>query len=165
MKKSKSLWSNAGLTCTPVRLGSSNDWRVWSRYGADEFQDEKSHRTYPEKNRLGFRGYPIVSIAFYGPNNKIATKIVVARIEDDVGDVKQMERWSSSDGSDLRDTDDTMLRIDALLKEWSARSVVMPSTIIGCPHEEGIDYLEGESCPECPFWKNRNRWSGEAFDT
>jgi hypothetical protein len=33
--------------------------------------------------------------------------------------------------------------------------------IIGCPHEEGIDYPEGEICMKCPFWAHRDRWSGE----
>jgi hypothetical protein len=37
----------------------------------------------------------------------------------------------------------------------------MADRIIGCPHEEGIDYPEGEECPLCPFWKGRDRWSGE----
>jgi hypothetical protein len=40
-------------------------------------------------------------------------------------------------------------------------SVAMVEAIIGCPHEEGIDYPTGESCPHCPFWKGRDRWTGE----
>ena len=32
--------------------------------------------------------------------------------------------------------------------------------IIGCPHEEGIDY-EGPTCPMCPHWAGRDRWTGE----
>jgi hypothetical protein len=31
----------------------------------------------------------------------------------------------------------------------------------GCPHEEGIDYPEGEPCPQCPFWTHRDRWTGK----
>jgi hypothetical protein len=27
----------------------------------------------------------------------------------------------------------------------------------GCPHEEGVDYPEGEACPDCPFWAGRSR--------
>jgi len=27
------------------------------------------------------------------------------------------------------------------------------------PHEEGIDYPEREACPQCPFWKGRDRYS------
>jgi hypothetical protein len=42
-----------------------------------------------------------------------------------------------------------------------ARSVVTTDGIIGCPHEEGIDYPEGKVCPQCPFWENRDRWTGE----
>jgi hypothetical protein len=32
---------------------------------------------------------------------------------------------------------------------------------IGCPHEEGKDYPLGENCPQCPYWANRDRWSGK----
>ena len=40
------------------------------------------------------------------------------------------------------------------------RSVVLGDRIMGCPHEEGVDY-EGDTCPECPFWAGRDRFSGE----
>jgi hypothetical protein len=39
--------------------------------------------------------------------------------------------------------------------------VIITDRIIGCPHEEGDDYPEGEPCPMCDFWKNRDRWTGE----
>jgi hypothetical protein len=38
--------------------------------------------------------------------------------------------------------------------------VAMPDRIIGCPHEEGIDY-EGEYCPRRAFWIGRDRWTGK----
>ena len=44
------------------------------------------------------------------------------------------------------------------------RSVVMPDRIIGCPHEEGIDYPTGENCPMCSFWEDRNSWTGEKIE-
>jgi hypothetical protein len=37
----------------------------------------------------------------------------------------------------------------------------MVEEIFGCPHEEGIDYPEGDFCPECTYWKGRDRFSGE----
>jgi hypothetical protein len=46
------------------------------------------------------------------------------------------------------------------LESQGAKSVVMTDRIIGCPHEEGIDYPEGEPCPQCPFWANRDRFTG-----
>ncbi|MGH9387747.1 MAG: DUF1186 domain-containing protein [Vicinamibacterales bacterium] len=33
--------------------------------------------------------------------------------------------------------------------------------IIGCPHEEGIDYPMGRSCPRCPFWADIDRFTHE----
>ena len=33
--------------------------------------------------------------------------------------------------------------------------------LIGCPHEEGIDYPEGKSCPQCPYWAGRDRFTRE----
>jgi hypothetical protein len=48
----------------------------------------------------------------------------------------------------------------ALITEAGVKSVVMTDRIIGCPHEEGIDY-EGATCPACPFWAGRDRWTGK----
>jgi Protein of unknown function (DUF1186) len=33
--------------------------------------------------------------------------------------------------------------------------------IIGCPHEEGIDYPLGRACPQCPFWAGIDRFTQE----
>jgi hypothetical protein len=30
--------------------------------------------------------------------------------------------------------------------------------LFGCPHEEGIDYPDGETCPQCPFWATHDRY-------
>ena len=38
--------------------------------------------------------------------------------------------------------------------------VAMMDRIIGCPHEEGIDY-ECPTCPPCAFWAGRDRWTGK----
>jgi hypothetical protein len=35
----------------------------------------------------------------------------------------------------------------------------MVEKIFGCPHEEGIDYPEGEKCPYCPYWATHDRYS------
>jgi hypothetical protein len=45
-------------------------------------------------------------------------------------------------------------------ESFGVRSVAMVGRIIGCPHEEGIDY-QGPTCPLCPYWAGRDRWSGE----
>ncbi len=47
------------------------------------------------------------------------------------------------------------------VQDHDAKTIVMTERIIGCPHEEGIDYPDGEVCPQCPFWAHRDRWTGE----
>jgi hypothetical protein len=55
-------------------------------------------------------------------------------------------------------------RIAEEMLEFMARhgvlSVAMTDRIIGCPHQEGIDY-HGGWCPVCEFWKGRDRFKGE----
>ena len=43
---------------------------------------------------------------------------------------------------------------------YGVLSVAMTDRIIGCPHQEGIDY-QGQWCPLCEFWKGRDRFTGE----
>ncbi len=52
-------------------------------------------------------------------------------------------------------------KVLALIKEHAAKSVVVSDRIIGCPHEEGIDYPDGKSCPKCPYWAGRDRFTQE----
>ena len=49
------------------------------------------------------------------------------------------------------------------IKGHEVRDIAMTERMIGCPHEEGIDYPLGETCPQCPFWANRDRWTGEVI--
>jgi hypothetical protein len=49
----------------------------------------------------------------------------------------------------------------AFIEQHTAKTVVVADRIIGCPHEEGIDYPEGKQCPACPFWASRDRWTGD----
>lgn len=106
------------------------------------------------------RGYPAGTVAFYGSTDKIATKVAVGVIEYEGGHADIMRRWFSEDG-DIRNRFDVLDEVVEFLKEHDVRSVAMIDRIIGCPHEEGVDYPEGEICPECPFWANRDRWTGD----
>ncbi len=62
--------------------------------------------------------------------------------------------------ADIRSDDQVFAEIAEFLCDGGARSVVMPEGLLGCPHEEGIDYPAGESCPPCPYWAGRIRWTG-----
>ena len=111
------------------------------------------------KAKKGFRGHPLATIAHYGPTDQQATKVVVSIVAHEGAAPHPMRKWFSAE--DVRTDADILEEILLLITENEVRSVVMLDRIIGCPHEEGIDYPDGEECPECPYWHGRNRWTGE----
>ena len=111
-----------------------------------------------KKAKRGFRGFPLATIATYGPDDQKATKLVVSIVEHDGADPSMLRKWYATE-DDVRHDPEVMAQITELLAEYGVLSVGMLDRIIGCPHEEGIDY-EGPTCPECPFWKHRDRWTG-----
>ena len=120
---------------------------------------KKSKRIKKLLNR-GFRGYPIATIAYYGPDDKNATKVAVGIVPHEGAEPSVLKRWFTED-TDIRIDRITNQEIMDFIKENGARSVVMADRIIGCPHEEGVDYPEGSKCPKCPFWAIHDRFTGE----
>jgi hypothetical protein len=112
------------------------------------------------KVKQGFRGYPIATIAFYGPTAERATKVAAAIVRDEGREPDPLERWFSED-TDIRTDLAVGEKVLAFLKEHAAKSVIVTDGLIGCPHEEGIDYPEGKSCPQCPYWAGRDRFTRE----
>jgi hypothetical protein len=94
---------------------------------------ERNKKKIANKARKGFKGHPLATIAYYGPTDKKATKVTVSIIAKENADPEPMKSWFSE--ADVRND--------------------------GCPHQEGIDYPDGEVCQECTFWKGRDRWTGE----
>lgn len=117
------------------------------------------NKSLMKKARRPFKGYPMASIAFYGPTDQLATKIAVGIILQENSDTSDLRRWFSK--SDIREDEQIAQEIEEFIKEHTVKSVVLTDKIIGCPHEEGKDYPDGEVCPECPFWAGRDRWTGE----
>ena len=113
-----------------------------------------------KKARRGFQGYPVATVAFYGPDDQRASKVAVAIMPGEDAEPLALERWFSKD-RDLR-TDLTVAHnIQVFVEKHGVKSIVMADRILGCPNEEGIDYPEGQVCSQCPFWANRDRWTGE----
>ena len=106
-------------------------------------------------------GYPLATLAYYGPDNTRASKAVVGIVASEkAADVELLHKWWS-DASDIRTDPAIIEQILTFLDEKHVQRVAMIDRIIGCPHEEGIDYPEGESCPQCPYWADHDRWTGE----
>ena len=103
--------------------------------------------------------YPLATVAFYGRDAQRASKVAVGIVPRKGAEASAIERWLTE--SDAR-TDPRLAReIVAFIQQHGVRRVAMADRILGCPHEEGPDYPEGESCPLCPFWQGRDRWTGD----
>lgn len=113
-----------------------------------------------KKARQGFQGYPVATVAYYGPDDKTASKVSVGVIMAEGEDVAFLGRWYAEAG-DIRHDPEVSEAILDFLKRHSAKSVVSPDRILGCPHEEGTDCPDGQKCPKCLFWANRDRFTGE----
>jgi hypothetical protein len=117
--------------------------------------EKKSHRK---------TGYPIATIAYYGADDKFASKVVVGIVlSEKSNDIAFIEKWFGTN-TDVRYDVKIKVKIIDFLEQHNVYRVAMVDKIIGCPHEEGIDYPEGEKCPHCPFWANRDRWTGETIN-
>jgi hypothetical protein len=95
--------------------------------------------------------YPIGTVALYGPDDTTTTKIAAGVITSPNAE-PIIERWVATDVT-------TNPRVQQEMKEFFAkhgvRSVAISEGNMGCPHEEGEDFLEGTDCPFCPFWAGK----------
>ena len=110
-----------------------------------------------KKTKAGNRGFPVATLALYGPDDKRATKAVLGIFLRD-GDKGTIHRYFDEE-KDLRFKlgleEDVLIR----LREHGVRSLMMVEKIFGRPHDEDVDYPKGGDCPRCPFWKSRDRYA------
>ncbi len=122
---------------------------------------EQARKRLGKKAKRGFRGFPVATIAFYGPDGSMATKVAVGIILGQDREPAELRRWLT-EGADIRGDAQVAEEILAFIGQFGVRSVAMTDRIIGCPHEEGIDY-EGPTCRRCPYWAGRDRWTGRVI--
>jgi hypothetical protein len=121
---------------------------------------ERARKRLGKRAKKGFRGYPVATVALYGPDDTRAGKLTVGIVPAEDAAVTDLRRWFSKDETDIRDDSRVAEEVLAFIKAAGAKSVAITDRIIGCPHEEGVDY-EGSTCPACPFWAGRDRWTGK----
>jgi hypothetical protein len=114
-----------------------------------------------KKAKRGFRGWPMGTIAFYGPDRRHATKVAVGIVRGEGAEAVEMRDWRSARG-DIRSDPRIAQEIIEFFEGHAVLSVAMTDAVIGCPHQQGIDY-DGEWCPapECRYWQGRDRFTGE----
>ncbi len=104
--------------------------------------------------------YPQGVIAEYGPDNTFATKLVVAIVERPGQGPSELRAWTTQ-ATDVRKDPAISAEVAAFLKESGVSQTMTYGRIIGCPHEEGLDYPMGRVCPRCPFWASIDRFTHE----
>jgi hypothetical protein len=95
---------------------------------------------------------PVVTVAYYGPDDKTATKVAVGLVKEWGKGPAELKRWW---GQDVARDPVIQRQVADFIATHRARSVVVTEGIIGCPHEEGIDFPSGQECPYCPFWRGK----------
>ena len=122
-------------------------------------RDDRFLKRLRRKARRGMRGWPVATIAFYGPNLDQATKVAVGIVPSKGEEVETMQDWHVASG-DIREDIGIAQEILEFIARHGALTVAMTDGILGCPHQQGIDY-EGEWCPVCAFWRGRDRFTGK----
>ena len=92
--------------------------------------------------------YPMATITYHGPSPEKASKIVVGILEDQ-DKIPVVREWS---GEGISEDVEAAREISLFIKEHSVSRVITSEWVLSCPHEEGVDYPQGEACPHCPDW-------------
>ena len=94
----------------------------------------------------------VATVAYYGPDDKVSTKVAVGIIEHLERGPVQLKRWG---GNDVVNDPLIVKEVTDFIRQRGAKSVVVTDGNMGCPHEEGIDFPVGKDCPYCPFWRGK----------
>jgi hypothetical protein len=118
-------------------------------------KENESRSPRPRTSITGLHGepkkrpeYPIGTVALYGPDDKTTIKIAAGVINSPTAE-PILRRWVASD---VTTNPKVQRELTEFFAEHGVRSVAMSEGNMGCPHEEGEDFLEGTDCPFCPFW-------------
>ena len=96
--------------------------------------------------------FPIGVLAYFGPDDIHITKVVAVVILDKIK-TPQYKSWKT----ESFETDTKVAKeIGQFFLEHKVNEVVMTEGVVGCPHDEGVDYPPGQPCPHCPFWAEYN---------
>jgi len=101
-------------------------------------------------NKLRIK-YPLAAVTPYGPDDKTVTKLTVGIIPNaQADDVSVLDRWV---GTNVASDEKVAKEMYAFMRSYGVKTVTTATVVMGCPHEEGEDFPDGQDCPFCPFWK------------
>lgn len=112
-----------------------------------------------KRSKRAHRDFPAATLIFYGPDNKRASKVVVGIVPREDAAPDPLRKWFAEQ-LDARVDRRIGREVVDFLRDHRVQRVITIEGIFGCPHEEGVDYPEGEVCPECPYWAEHDRFDG-----
>jgi hypothetical protein len=127
--------------------------------GVAKYVGRSVHQTPEQESSEGIAGVANCDDCFLRSEPSQATKVAVGSVPSENAAVEELRDWKVDRG-DIRADPGIAREVLNFIEKHQVRSVVMTDRIIGCPHQEGIDY-EGEWCPACEFWHGRDRFTGQ----
>ena len=101
----------------------------------------------------------MASIIPYGPDNTMATKLVATVMEGPRDRHVASRPWTTD--VEIRNDPVVAAELAEFLRAHRVKETVSSDRMLGCPHQEGIDYPMGRTCPQCPFWAHLDRFTHE----
>jgi hypothetical protein len=102
-----------------------------------------------KKIAKGLRGYPVATVAYYGPDATHATKVAVGIIEQEGLQADVLERWYADDG-DVRTDPRIVEAVVRFIESHGAKTVVSADRIIGYPARRGGGLPRRREVPAMP---------------
>src|SRR5262249_36631537 len=82
-------------------LDDAKEGALYGPLGSDMMMEDRSLKRLRKKARKGMRGWPVATIAFYGPNLSQATKVAVGIVPSENAEPAEMRDWKVDRG-DIR---------------------------------------------------------------
>ena len=64
---------------------------------------ERARKRLSKRAKKGIRGWPLATVALYGPDDSTATKLTVGIVPAEDAAVTDLRRWFSKEQTDIRD--------------------------------------------------------------
>jgi hypothetical protein len=86
---------------------------------------ERARKRLSKRAQKGFRGWPVATVALYGPDDVTATKLTVGIVPAEDAEAIDIRRWFSEEQTDIRDdirvTEEVLAFMAERIAELSAK--------------------------------------------
>ena len=78
---------------------------------------ERGRKRLSKRAKRGFRGWPLATVALYGPDDSTATKLTVGIVPAEEAEATDLRRWLSKGPADIRDDHQVAEEVLAFITE------------------------------------------------